>query len=1019
METLVRVQLLGRPRVWIADSIVSFPFKQAEALFYYLLLEREARRDVLAELIWESSFGAEKAQSSMRNAIYVLRKQFGRGVLAEPVKNILQLDPGLRPSCDLDLLFAADELPQDYYRGEFLESFSLKKSQLYNEWVEAKRREVQSLYVKRRMAQIAQSLARRELDLCESLCEQMLALDGYDDRAYLSLIECHRLRGQYAKAAAVYEWLERLYREELFEEPSPQMRETARRLREEARSAKIGVAVRRGSAEQSALFGREREQEAIRDAVESYFSEGKPRCLTLTGEAGVGKTRLAEDVLAQLAQRRDTLVCTTACFQAEAKYALRPWQPVLRRLRECVARDAIPVDDAPAGMDTEALQYTDAEAAAAYLLGTIGKRRRLILFFDDLQWADEATISLIHRLGTDRGMPVFFVLLLQEEAVRHKYLKDFLARERCSGRMELLTLHRLGAGDTAAMARALLPEYPFTGETESQFYRETEGNPLFIVELANSMRCDGSLRDLSPNIRELIKNRIADVPPACRSLLELLSLFYSGASFELLSSISQKDDGELIDHLEYLTEHKFIREKTVEGESVYKFTHQKIPEYLYGSMSQAKKRVFHRKAGAYYEDLLRRGRGDSGLYTYLIHHYERACMRDKYLEYTIHYIHAYLGMTQEYFPVVNPSVVNTDSAGAHTPTNVQGLGMHITMEEILELLAEFTTGLGEDPAGWDERSHELISRCYHLIARYYIQSCRYEEGLKYIFKLKQINRGAGRGQLRNLLCACKQQLYIYINRFDIKGMQGALGEAFSLLPMLEDPMETAVWTRMRGMYRVMAGDIERGVEDLERAIELFRGSGSSKLFLYNLAAACAWLGEAKRYRFDSEAAAAYYREAISTCESYYWIGGVALFYTYAGMNAFDSGDRERADRYLTEAVDSYGRSSFLWGRGPALGYSALLRAEQGHCVQAAEYLSQAEQYVRMFGSRAELGCLLRIQAMLRARMEWDGRCREAFAALLADETAAYIHKARTTLRGLFCPVDSRYLCGLEQERAAR
>ena len=66
--------LLGPPRVLLNDEVVNLPFKQAEALLYYLLVEHEVSRSKAADLIWGSHLDERKAKSNMRNAIYVLRR---------------------------------------------------------------------------------------------------------------------------------------------------------------------------------------------------------------------------------------------------------------------------------------------------------------------------------------------------------------------------------------------------------------------------------------------------------------------------------------------------------------------------------------------------------------------------------------------------------------------------------------------------------------------------------------------------------------------------------------------------------------------------------------------------------------------------------------------------------------------------------------------------------------------------------------------------------------------------------
>lgn len=88
----IKVFLLGSPKVVVGDEEVVFPFKQAEAIFYYLILEKNASKNKIADLIWGDKYDEEKIKSNMRNAIYVIRKIFGKDFLVESKKNVIQIN---------------------------------------------------------------------------------------------------------------------------------------------------------------------------------------------------------------------------------------------------------------------------------------------------------------------------------------------------------------------------------------------------------------------------------------------------------------------------------------------------------------------------------------------------------------------------------------------------------------------------------------------------------------------------------------------------------------------------------------------------------------------------------------------------------------------------------------------------------------------------------------------------------------------------------------------------------------
>jgi len=134
MKTLF-AYLLGHPRVIADGEEIRFPFKQSEALLYYLLVERNVSRAKISDLIWGDTFDEQKVRSNMRNAIYVLRKTLGADFLIEPQKNMLCINPEIELRLDLDILREKHIEDFSFYRGSFLEDFYLKNSEYYNEWI--------------------------------------------------------------------------------------------------------------------------------------------------------------------------------------------------------------------------------------------------------------------------------------------------------------------------------------------------------------------------------------------------------------------------------------------------------------------------------------------------------------------------------------------------------------------------------------------------------------------------------------------------------------------------------------------------------------------------------------------------------------------------------------------------------------------------------------------------------------------------------------------------------------------
>ena len=111
----------------------------------------------------------------------------------------------------------------------------------------------------------------------------------------------------------------------------------------------------------------------------------------------------------------------------------------------------------------------------------------------------------------------------------------------------------------------LLPEQFNSYELQRRLFRETEGNPFFIIETVNNIKFNGSVGDITPNMRDTIRLRTMLLPPEEKNILSLLSFFFDGATFDMLLALSNKEEYDLINILESLIcklENKKLFKKT-------------------------------------------------------------------------------------------------------------------------------------------------------------------------------------------------------------------------------------------------------------------------------------------------------------------------------------------------------------------------------------------------------------------------------------------------------------------------
>ncbi len=359
-------------------------------------------------------------------------------------------------------------------------------------------------------------------------------------------------------------------------------------------------------------------------------SAGRPHLLVLSGEAGIGKTRLAEALLTQVGWQ-GSATAVARCYAVEGELA---YAPVMSWLRAEALRPALAALDAvwltevarllpalllerpglppPSPLQEDWQRQRLFEALARALLGIHGP---LLLLLDDVQWCDRETLAWVHyllRFDPHACLLIVGTLRLAERSTNQP-LESLLGSLRREGLVSEIPLGPLDAAETAALAgyvtgRILSPALA------AHLYQETEGNPLFVVE---TMRMDmaepqgleqppgepaaASPRALSSTtIQSVIAARLEQLSPSARELVNVAAVIGRAFSFEMLKQVSGIDEDELVQVLDELWQRRIIREQGIDG---YDFSHDKLREGAYAALSRARRRLLHRRVAETMERL--------------------------------------------------------------------------------------------------------------------------------------------------------------------------------------------------------------------------------------------------------------------------------------------------------------------------------------------------------------------------------------------------------------------------------
>lgn len=498
------------------------------------------------------------------------------------------------------------------YRGEFLPGS-------YSEWVLNERERLHGVHIAtlRRLAEHHE--AKGEFGQATEFLETSLRRAPYDEAGWESLVALHAAAGNRTAALEAYERCRELLLAEFGTEPPTNLVNLAERLRRTPSAT--GFRAARAATSPPPLVGREGELALLKRWAHKALRQGEPTLLLIEGEAGVGKSRLAEELTAWAAQQGVSTLAAQA-YQSDTQIALAPVRALLLSKKSGESLETVlhegdrpeaeePQDDAGA---LSARRRHELFAALQHALVT--PREPTWLLLDDLHWWDELSANWLHYLLTHaRNTPLTVVATLRSEEESITAIPSLLAALESTGSVRRLELGPLTEAETARLVTGLTGNDP-TPAGAARIHRETEGNPLFVLEWAQAYgagigeAASGLERHLDPlsglpqRIHGLIMGRLLALTDSARGVADAAAVLGRAFTWPLISRTSELKERALIEALEELCRRRVLRERGTGG---YDFAHGRIRDVVNARLSTARRRYLHGRAASALEQLSSEG----------------------------------------------------------------------------------------------------------------------------------------------------------------------------------------------------------------------------------------------------------------------------------------------------------------------------------------------------------------------------------------------------------------------------
>ena len=643
----LRFSFLGPLEIRCGEQLLlKPPTLKSQSLLAYLVLHRsqEQPREKLAGLFWGDRT-ERKARRSLATAQWHIRACLGDETFLLSDNYALQVNPGASLWVDVDEFEALAKKDQPtslqaaigLYRGMLLEGF-------YDDWLINRRYQVEALYLEAlaRLMGLQQASGEPAQALSTALC--FLENDPLNEEAYRTAMRAYCALGQRSAALELYRRAEEILQEELGLSPGIETRGLYQAVLEgrvmtgpapDTEASPILPARARGqhpleTTRLSPLVGRAEELSQLVQAWNATLS-GDHRLILIEGEAGVGKTRLVEELAAKV-HNQGAWVLPGRCYAFERLLNYQPLVEALSRLKSLLSAEdwgEFPawvlaeagrlIPDLPAP-ETSSMEPPPAlegeqerlfEALTRFLI-QVSARRPLLVVLEDLQWATASTLSLLHYLARRlAGQPVLLVGTLRPEPALEA-LRSQLER---AGLARLIQLQPLSEPDFVSLVHSLSGAGPAIDPLARRLFRETEGNPFFLAEISKALfegrllwmedrkwqgdfsrLAEGQL-PLPGSLRETILARVEGLAEPAREALRLAAVLGREFDFEPFSLLYDQGDEAAVGVLEALLRSRLVEEGSGQLGRDYAFSHHKIQEVVSAELPRRTRQQLHARAG--------------------------------------------------------------------------------------------------------------------------------------------------------------------------------------------------------------------------------------------------------------------------------------------------------------------------------------------------------------------------------------------------------------------------------------
>jgi len=625
-HTDISINLLGNPILYLNGKPVKLYSAKVWALLTYLILhpDQSHGREWLATLLWGET-SDKKARASLRQALYSIKQSLGdisdELLVVERDSILLHTSREVRVDV-IELVHAYGnqqyESVAELYRGILLDGVRLADCEEYESWLFSQRHDIEQKFITALRKSAQQLVQHSAIDKALPYAQKLTQSDPLNEEGYRLLMRIYAMQGDVSGARHQFQICYEILNRELGVEPTSETTKLFENLGN-IEHVPMVTTTHASSLEPIRTFPmiqREREFQILTTAWQQ-ITRSSHNLVVVRGEAGSGKSRLVWELIQTNSIHRfmigygyeielntpygvwsDMLQCLTETDWNDQLKDLDPvWLYEVSRIVPSLDAEKIP-ESSGDSQEEKRLRLLQSIVRCLSHLATFP----LLIVMDDLQWADETSLELLHYATRQlANLPVLFVVMLRAD---HSIPQINQLIRNVSNKKHIIDLAPLP--EEAIQQLLTRAKIPMWENISGDLLKFTGGNPFVLIETIHMLsdqakqghdRISHSTLDVPDSVSELVMERLSYTGDEHHRIMETLSIIGHPVTTMLLVMLVGVDELLLLEYIERLIKGGFLLEYS-DG-SRLDVSHDYIRQAIIQNLSMLRKTALHRRVAEF------------------------------------------------------------------------------------------------------------------------------------------------------------------------------------------------------------------------------------------------------------------------------------------------------------------------------------------------------------------------------------------------------------------------------------